>query len=58
MAAKAFASDLRKEAKVPCFSGYSWKKGRFVPEKRPDEELVKQHKAALETLKRGQAKDV
>lgn len=33
--------------------GYSWKKGRFVPAKRPSEEELKQHKAALETLKRG-----
>lgn len=33
--------------------GYSWKKGRFVPQKRPDEQELKEHKAALETLKRG-----
>jgi transposase len=33
--------------------GYSWKKGRFVPAKRPGEDDLKQHKAALETLKRG-----
>ena len=33
--------------------GYSWKKGRFTPAKRPDEEALKHHKAALDTLKRG-----
>ncbi len=33
--------------------GYRWKKGRFVPAKRPAEDDLKQHKAALETLKRG-----
>jgi transposase len=37
--------------------GYSWKKGRFVPEKRPSEEHLNEHKAALETLKRGQVRD-
>jgi transposase len=38
--------------------GYSWKKGRFVPEKRPSNEQLNEHKAALETLKRGQARGV
>ena len=33
--------------------GYSWKKGRFVPAKRPGEDDLKHHKAALDTLKRG-----
>lgn len=33
--------------------GYSWKKGRFVPAKRPSEAELKYHKAALDTLKRG-----
>lgn len=33
--------------------GYSWKKGRFVPAKRPSEDDLKHHKAALATLKRG-----
>jgi transposase len=33
--------------------GYSWKRGRFVPQKRPDEQELKEHKAALETLKKG-----
>jgi transposase len=37
--------------------GYSWKKGRFVPEKRPSDEQLNEHKAALETLKRGQVRD-
>lgn len=33
--------------------GYSWKQGRFTPAKRPSEEELKHHKAALDTLKRG-----
>ena len=33
--------------------GYSWKKGRFTPAKRPDEDELKHHKAALDTLKKG-----
>lgn len=33
--------------------GYSWKQGRFTPAKRPSEEELKYHKAALDTLKRG-----
>lgn len=33
--------------------GYSWKRGRFVPSKRPSEEDLKHPKAALDTLKRG-----
>lgn len=33
--------------------GYSWKKGRFVPSKRPGEDELKHHKAALGSLKRG-----
>ncbi len=37
--------------------GYSWKKGRFVPEKRPGNEQLNEHKAALETLKRGRVRD-
>ncbi len=36
--------------------GYSWKKGRFVPQKRPGEEVLKQHRVALETLKRGRVR--
>ena len=41
---------IRKRLKA---MGYSWKKGRFVPAKCPSEEELKQHKAALDTLKRG-----
>jgi transposase len=37
--------------------GYSWKRGRFVPAKRPGEQDLKYHKAALDTLKRGLVKD-
>lgn len=33
--------------------GYSWKKGRFTPSKRPSEDDLKHHKAALDILKRG-----
>ena len=33
--------------------GYSWKKGRFVAAKRPGEDDLKHHKAALDTLKKG-----
>lgn len=33
--------------------GYSWKRGRFVPAKRPSEDELKHHKAALDTLKKG-----
>lgn len=33
--------------------GYSWKKGRFIPAKRPSEDDLKHHKAALDTLKKG-----
>lgn len=33
--------------------GYSWKKGRFTPAKRPGEDELKHHKAALDTLKKG-----
>ncbi len=46
---------IRKRLKA---MGYSWKKGRFVPQKRPGEEVLKHHQAALETLKRGQMKGV
>jgi transposase len=45
---------IRKRLKA---LGYSWKKGRFVPQQRPSEEALKEHKAALETLKRGRARD-
>ncbi len=38
--------------------GYSWKKGRFVPSKRPGEEALKYHKAALDSLKKGLQQDV
>ena len=36
--------------------GYSWKRGRFSPAKHPDRAELKRHKAALDTLKRGQQK--
>jgi len=41
---------IRKQLKA---MGYSWKKGRFIPAKRPSEEELKHHKAALDTLKKG-----
>ena len=47
---KVGAEGIRKRLKA---MGYSWKKGRFVPAKRPSEEELKHHKAALDTLKKG-----
>lgn len=47
---KVGAEGIRKRLKA---MGYSWKKGRFVPAKRPDEDDLKHHKAALDTLKKG-----
>jgi transposase len=37
--------------------GYSWKRGRFVPSKRPGEDDLKPHRAALASLKRGHSED-
>ena len=47
---KVGAEGIRKRLKA---RGYSWKKGRFVPAKRPSENDLKHHKAALDTLKKG-----
>ena len=47
---KVGAEGIRKRLKE---MGYSWKKGRFVPAKRPGEDELKHHKAALDTLKKG-----
>ena len=47
---KVGVEGIRKRLKK---MGYSWKKGRFSPAKRPDEDELKHHKAALDTLKRG-----
>jgi transposase len=33
--------------------GYSWKRTRYAPAKRADPEVVAEHQASLETLKRG-----
>lgn len=33
--------------------GYSWKRARYSPAKKLDSEVVQQHQASLETLKRG-----
>lgn len=33
--------------------GYSWKRTRYVPGKQADPEVVAEHRASLETLKRG-----
>lgn len=33
--------------------GYSWKRSRYAPGKKADPELVAEHRASLETLKRG-----
>ncbi len=34
--------------------GYSWKRTRYAPGKQADPEVVAEHRASLETLKRGQ----
>lgn len=36
--------------------GYSWQRNRYVPVKEVDPELLHEHKASLETLKRGHTK--
>jgi transposase len=36
--------------------GYSWKRNRYVPIKTVDPERLHEHKASLETLKRGRKK--
>jgi len=33
--------------------GYSWKRARYAPGKQADPEVVAEHQASLETLKRG-----
>lgn len=33
--------------------GYSWKRARYSPAKKLDPEVIEQHQASLETLKRG-----
>ncbi len=33
--------------------GYSWKRARYAPSKQADPEVVAEHQASLETLKRG-----
>lgn len=33
--------------------GYSWKRARYAPTKKLDPEVIEQHQASLETLKRG-----
>lgn len=47
---KVGAEGIRKRLKE---MGYSWKRGRFVPAKRPSEAALKHHEAALDTLKKG-----
>lgn len=37
--------------------GYCWKRTRYVPCKAIDPEILQEHKASLETLKRGHSKD-
>lgn len=36
--------------------GYSWQRNRYVPVKEVNPELMQEHKASLETLKRGRRK--
>ena len=33
--------------------GYSWKRARYAPGKQADPEVVAEHRASLETLKKG-----
>ncbi|WP_414658024.1 hypothetical protein ACINK0_14345 [Deinococcus sp. VB343] len=33
--------------------GYSWKRARYAPAKKLDPEVMQEHQASLETLKRG-----
>lgn len=50
-----FAVDLGRESvrlKLRAL-GYSWKRSRYAPSKRVDADVLLEHKASLETLKRG-----
>lgn len=52
---KTFGVRLGREAiRVKLLElGYSWKRTRYAPAKRADPEVVAEHQASLETLKRG-----
>lgn len=52
---ETFAVDLGRESlrlKLRDL-GYSWKRSRYTPAKRVDPEVLVEHKASLDTLKRG-----
>ena len=52
---KEFGVSLKREAiRVKLLElGYSWKRTRYAPGKQVDPEVVAEHQASLETLKRG-----
>ncbi len=52
---KEFSVCLKREAiRVKLLElGYSWKRTRYVPGKQADPEVVAEHQASLETLKKG-----
>jgi transposase len=52
---QAFGVSLGREAiRVKLLElGYSWKRTRYAPSKQADPEVVTEHQASLETLKRG-----
>lgn len=52
---KAFGVKLGREAiRVKLLElGYSWKRARYAPGKAADPEVVAEHQASLETLKKG-----
>ena len=52
---QAFGVSIKREAvRVKLLElGYSWKRTRYAPGKQADPEVVSEHQASLETLKRG-----
>lgn len=52
---KQFAVSLTSRAMVNHLKrlGYSWKRARYAPAKKLDPEVMQEHQASLETLKRG-----
>ena len=52
---KQFAVSLTSRAMVNHLKrlGYSWKRARYSPAKKLDPEVMEEHQASLETLKRG-----
>ena len=52
---KEFGVSLKREAiRVKLLElGYSWKRTRYAPGKQVDPEVIAEHQASLETLKKG-----